>query len=118
MLDEDNAWYCRKCKEHKLARKTLQIYKTPKILIVHFKRFKTANLQQYGSTFFQGHSHKINTNVSLPFNGFDISDFVLSKKEGDPSLIYDVFAISNHYGSLAGGHYTAFGLNHIKKKWY
>ena len=23
--------------------------------------------------------------------------------------IYDLYAISNHYGSLNGGHYTAYG---------
>lgn len=36
-----------------------------------------------------------------------------STAESTPSkekdlLLYDLFAVSNHYGTLAGGHYTAF----------
>ena len=34
------------------------------------------------------------------------------------SLIYDLYAVSNHFGSLSGGHYTAFSQNVITKKWY
>jgi ubiquitin C-terminal hydrolase len=40
ILAEDNAWYCPKCKEFVLAKKQMQIYKAPKILIVALKRFK------------------------------------------------------------------------------
>lgn len=30
--------------------------------------------------------------------------------------IYDLYAVSNHYGGLGGGHYTAFAKN--GEKWY
>lgn len=40
ILAEDNAWYCPKCKDFVLAKKQMQIYKAPKILIVALKRFK------------------------------------------------------------------------------
>lgn len=33
-------------------------------------------------------------------------------------FIYDLYAVSNHYGSLNGGHYTAFCQNPMVKKWY
>lgn len=33
-------------------------------------------------------------------------------------MVYDLYAISNHFGSLSGGHYTAFCKNPIYKKWY
>lgn len=29
----------------------------------------------------------------------------------NPSALYELYAISNHYGSLGGGHYTAFAKN-------
>lgn len=32
-------WYCSKCKDHVVALKKIQIYKTPEFLIVHLKRF-------------------------------------------------------------------------------
>ncbi len=33
-------------------------------------------------------------------------------------MYYDLYAVSNHYGSLNGGHYTAFGFNSLLNKWY
>jgi ubiquitin carboxyl-terminal hydrolase 4/11/15 len=33
-------------------------------------------------------------------------------------LIYDLFAVSNHFGGVGGGHYTAFGKNYLTGKWY
>ncbi len=32
--------------------------------------------------------------------------------------IYELQAVSNHYGSTGGGHYTAFAKNSQSKKWY
>jgi len=31
---------------------------------------------------------------------------------------YDLFAVSEHYGGLGGGHYTAHVYNHHWKKWF
>jgi ubiquitin carboxyl-terminal hydrolase 4/11/15 len=64
------------------------------------------------------YTSKITTKIGFPITDFDISDYVLSKKKDDPPLLYDLFAISNHYGSLGGGHYTAYGYNKNYKKWY
>ncbi len=33
-------------------------------------------------------------------------------------LLYDLFAVVNHYGNLGFGHYTAYGKNHLTNKWY
>ena len=40
------------------------------------------------------------------------------KKKEKKKCVYDLYAISNHYGSLNGGHYTAFVENPIAKKWF
>lgn len=40
MLDDDNKWYCNKCKDHVRATKQMEIFKAPPILIVNLKRFK------------------------------------------------------------------------------
>lgn len=29
-----------------------------------------------------------------------------------------MYAVSNHYGNMGFGHYTAYGKNHITDKWY
>ena len=34
------------------------------------------------------------------------------------SLIYDLYAVTNHYGSLSFGHYTAYCKNYQTGLWY
>ncbi|KAJ3154373.1 ubiquitin carboxyl-terminal hydrolase [Geranomyces variabilis] len=36
----------------------------------------------------------------------------------DDSLVYDLFAVSNHFGGLGGGHYTAYAKNCLDDEWY
>lgn len=40
--------------------------------------------------------------------------FFMSNTKSKP--IYELYAISNHYGGLGGGHYTAYAKNN--EKWY
>jgi ubiquitin C-terminal hydrolase len=39
-------------------------------------------------------------------------------KEGKSGTTYNLYAVSNHVGSLSGGHYTAFCKNPISNTWY
>lgn len=43
ILDEQNKWYCNKCKDHVQATKILEIYKAPPIFVINLKRFKYDN---------------------------------------------------------------------------
>ncbi|CAD8192576.1 unnamed protein product [Paramecium octaurelia] len=131
-LAEDNAWYCKVCKEHVQAFKSMQIYKASDILIFTLKRFKAS------SGFFK---QKLETFVDFPVRGLDLTEFILNKnrpldydietqqkemieeefpgkREDDKKLLYDLYAVSNHFGGMGGGHYTAFGKNHLNGKWY
>jgi ubiquitin carboxyl-terminal hydrolase 4/11/15 len=38
--------------------------------------------------------------------------------DGQNSLIYDCYAVSNHFGNVGFGHYTAYAKNEISKRWY
>ncbi|KAI8837580.1 hypothetical protein BC829DRAFT_404956, partial [Chytridium lagenaria] len=38
--------------------------------------------------------------------------------ESEKSYIYDLFAVSNHFGGLGGGHYTAYAKNPVNGSWY
>lgn len=40
------------------------------------------------------------------------------QKEGQAKMTYDLYSISNHFGSLNGGHYTAFCKNPVYQKWF
>jgi len=44
--------------------------------------------------------------VNFPIHNLDLTKYVKSKD--GPSYVYDLYAISNHYGGLGGGHYTAY----------
>jgi ubiquitin carboxyl-terminal hydrolase 4/11/15 len=116
LLDKENLWYCNACKDHKQATKTMEIYKTPKILILHLKRFRTNRVSSIGSFFYTSSSSKITSLVDFPVKGLDMRRYILGQSEDSP--MYDLFAISNHFGGLGGGHYTAFAKNQQKDAWF
>ena len=115
-LDKDNAWYCSNCKDHKQATKKMEVWKTPDILIIHLKRFKTSRVSSIGSFYYSTGSKKITAQVDFPITGLDMSNYVLSDENG--SCIYDLYGVVNHYGGLGGGHYTAYAKNKFDGKWY
>ena len=62
---------------------------------------------------------KIDDHIDFPLDGLDLSKHLC---RGNPqmaglSTTYDLYAVSNHFGGLGGGHYTAFGKN-INGDWY
>ncbi|CAD8047703.1 unnamed protein product [Paramecium sonneborni] len=123
-LNPDNTWYCKVCQEHVQAFKSMQIYKAPQILIFTLKRFKTSNIQ---------FKQKLETFVDFPIENLDMTDYLINSntpkefhKENmtnngeinKKQVIYDLYAISNHFGGIGGGHYTAFAKNKFTNKWY
>uniref|UniRef100_A0A1B6KW12 ubiquitinyl hydrolase 1 n=2 Tax=Graphocephala atropunctata TaxID=36148 RepID=A0A1B6KW12_9HEMI len=53
---------------------------------------------------------------------FPISDFDMKPHTHNDSELrfhnYNLYAVSNHYGSMDSGHYTAYCKNHMLNKWY
>ncbi|GAM24578.1 hypothetical protein SAMD00019534_077530 [Acytostelium subglobosum LB1] len=93
-LGPNDTWFCPGCKQHNEGTKKLEIWKTPRFLIIHLKRF------QYN----QRHE-KINAYIDFPLDNLDLSRWVLNKAGIPP--IYQLYAVSNHMGGMGGGHYTA-----------
>lgn len=81
-------------------------------MIISLKRFKSQK-----SKYLMG-GQKIDTLVDFPLEGLNMAPFVLSQQQKSQPLIYDLFAVSNHYGGVGGGHYTAFGKNSLSGQWY
>merc|ERR1712137_1385260 len=105
-LGPEDAWYCNKCKDHVQATKKFDLWKLPPLLVIHLKRFSYRNRYR---------RDKLDTLVKFPLEGLDLSEFTLS----DADLpCYDLFAVSNHFGALGGGHYTAFAKNPNDEQWY
>jgi ubiquitin carboxyl-terminal hydrolase 4/11/15 len=107
ILTEDNAWYCSNCKELRQASKQLEIWTIPDVLVIHLKRFSLAG---------RASRDKIDVLVDFPVEGLDLTGRV-SVDDGKP-LLYDLFAVDNHYGGMGGGHYTAYAKNFVDGEWY
>ena len=45
-------------------------------------------------------------------------EHVITLKNEVKPVIYDLYGVSNHFGNLNGGHYTAYVKNCVDKKWY
>ena len=109
ILSQNDAWYCPRCKEHRRASKTFELWKAPDILVIHLKRFSAHGRFR----------DKLDVHVDFPIEGLDLSSRLAVQEDGKSS-IYDLIAVDNHYGGLGGGHYTAFAQNFYdgEKKWY
>lgn len=106
ILSEENAWYCNRCKELRRASKTLELWTVPDVLVVHLKRFSSQSRWR----------DKVEALVDFPVEGLDLTGKV--GLPGNSSLLFDLFAVDNHYGSLGGGHYTSYAKNFLDGKWY
>jgi len=103
ILKGNNEWYCGKCKNHTNAKKKMELYMVSPILILSLKRFNRKD--------------KINTLVDYPLENLDLTKFVKGN-DSNESLLYDLFAVCNHEGTMNGGHYFSFCKNYLKGEWY
>uniref|UniRef100_A0A8C6PLA9 Ubiquitin carboxyl-terminal hydrolase n=1 Tax=Nothobranchius furzeri TaxID=105023 RepID=A0A8C6PLA9_NOTFU len=105
-LTDNNKVFCRHCKVHRDSTKKLEIWKVPPILLVHLKRFS-----------YEGRwKQKLQTSVDFPLDGLDLMQYVIGPKQNLKR--YNLYGVSNHYGGLDGGHYTAYCKNIHKQRWY
>jgi len=105
-LDENNMWYCNQCKKHVRALKTMELWRLPNVLVVHLKRFEFKHALR---------RDKLDTFVDFPLDGLDMSQYCGKSMDNEKSFVqddtcamYDLFAVTNHFGRLGFGHYTAF----------
>ncbi|KAJ6747653.1 UBIQUITIN CARBOXYL-TERMINAL HYDROLASE 5 [Salix koriyanagi] len=106
-LVPEDMWYCPKCKERRQASKKLDLWRLPEVLVIHLKRFSYSRSMK----------HKLETFVNFPIHDFDLTKYI-ANKNNTQRQIYELYALTNHYGGMGSGHYTA----HIKlldeNRWY
>ena len=56
-LSGDDQWYCNICKEHRDITKKMELYSTPKILILQLKRFQQRRGANSGRSGMFGHMY-------------------------------------------------------------
>ena len=107
-LESGNEYFCKNCKNNVNAKKKLDFFYLPKILCICISRF-----QKRGDHFSKNEQY-----VEFPVINLNMNKYIVYKDENsDKNYIYDVFAVSQHYGSRHQGHYTAICKNY-DGNWY
>ncbi|KZT67329.1 cysteine proteinase [Daedalea quercina L-15889] len=115
VMEKSDAWNCPHCKTMRKATKTLSLSRLPPVLLIHLKRFSS-----------KGHfTDKIETFVDYPLKNLELTNYMppplppgvhnggqqLSRDDPRaqiPPYRYDLYGVTNHFGTLSSGHYTAF----------
>ena len=105
LLDGDNQYMNDKTKKLIDAKKKIQIWKFPDILIISLKRFSINGMR----------ITKRNDLVDIPVDNLDLSKYCLGYTKNKSK--YSLYGICNHSGGLGGGHYFAFCKN-TNGNWY
>lgn len=106
-LGPEDMWYCPCCKKHQQAMKKLDLWRLPEVLVIHLKRFSYTQFAR----------NKLETFVDFPISDLDLSSYITDKSKQSNSH-YRLYAISNHYGNMGGGHYTASIYHEDGNGWY
>lgn len=124
-LSGNDKFYCSKCmlcklcarvllskcvvfvgKKHRKSTKQLSVYRLPRVLVLHLKRFKFTSRYRtkvdktnfavpYLNIEISG-ALQISTNITFPKSGLDVAAHCTTSNPG--STVYDLFAVSNHSG--------------------
>lgn len=103
---ETNLEYtCSKCNKKRNCIRKADIWKLPPVLILHLNRFEHDVLMKKKQNF-----------VDFPMESLDLTKFTCFSNRYTK---FDLYAVCNHYGTMDGGHYTAFCRSPINNKtWY
>uniref|UniRef100_A0A672FP12 Ubiquitin carboxyl-terminal hydrolase n=1 Tax=Salarias fasciatus TaxID=181472 RepID=A0A672FP12_SALFA len=93
-LDKENSPMCERCNRRTECTKRLSIQRFPQVIVIHLNRFTTSRWSISKSTVY----------VSFPLTNLDLGPY---GPADCGSVLYDLYAICNHAGTVNMGHYTA-----------
>ncbi|XP_029405230.2 ubiquitin carboxyl-terminal hydrolase Usp2 isoform X2 [Bactrocera dorsalis] len=105
VLDGDEMPTCAKCRQRRRCTKSFTIQRFPKYLVIHLKRFSETRWS------------KLSNIVEFPTGERELNMGPYGSNPGT-SIYYSLYAISNHMGSTAGGHYVALCKHPVSRKWH
>ncbi|XP_005808731.1 ubiquitin carboxyl-terminal hydrolase 21-like [Xiphophorus maculatus] len=97
-LDKENSPMCERCNRRTECTKRLSIQRFPQVIVIHLNRFTTSRWSISKSTVY----------VSFPLKNLDLAPY--GPVDCGP-VLYDLYAICNHAGTVNMGHYTACCLD-------
>jgi len=109
-LDINNKLTCGFCGLSNRAFKKTLLWKTPKILVIHIKRFGVGD-------------QKITTNVNYPIKDLDLTNYIDPKSPFRNKCKYDLIGVNLHLSlgnseNINAGHYISFVKNRNNHHWY
>jgi len=112
-LDKDNLYNCDLCGIKNKAFKTSLIWRTPKILVIHLKRFITNE---------NNRTRKIINNINYPLYDLDLSKYISDDSPYKNNSKYNLIGVNLHQEfsgfSINAGHYTSLVKNRMDNNWY
>ncbi|XP_055915058.1 ubiquitin carboxyl-terminal hydrolase Usp2 [Eupeodes corollae] len=105
ILDGDEMPTCSKCQTRRKSTKSFTIQRFPKYLVIHLKRFSETRWS------------KMSNIVEFPTGERELNMGPYGSNSST-NVYYSLYAISNHMGSTAGGHYVALCKHPNTKKWH
>ncbi|XP_065366467.1 ubiquitin carboxyl-terminal hydrolase Usp2 isoform X1 [Calliphora vicina] len=105
VLDGDEMPTCSKCQTRRKCTKSFTIQRFPKYLVIHLKRFSETRWS------------KLSNIVEFPTGERELNMGPYGANTNS-NINYSLYAISNHMGSTAGGHYVAICKHPVSKKWH
>jgi len=106
LLNNENQYNCEKCGKVDAIKK-YYLWENPEILIIHLKRFNNNRIKTW----------KTNSVVKFPIENLILDTYFLDIHK-KTNIIYDLVAISEHYGSCNYGHYISHCKNMLNNNWY
>lgn len=107
-MSGESKWKCPQCKKYQEASKRIEIWRLPPVLIIHLKRFKYQGVWR----------DKITTQVDYPIENLNLDRYVVGNDRTAKPNNYQLYAVSNHSGTMDGGHYTAVCRHFEYNKWF
>ena len=108
-LDADEVPYkCPTCKRERQCEKRFEIVKLPLILTISLGRFYNDGLSRKKQNFVDFEM----TDVNLGQYATGCNGQLNRYKD------YQLYGVSNHFGSLESGHYTAYCFSQVYGKWF
>jgi len=98
---------CDRCKKAGKASKKTDIVKLPPLLVLHLSRFYQDGL----------YTRKKQNLVNFELRNLNVGQFAIDGFDNKFSH-FNLYAVSNHFGSLEGGHYTAYCSSNVLKGWH
>lgn len=105
VLDE---WKCPTCRVNRKSLKKIDIVKFPPLLVIHLNRFYNDGLWRKKQNY-----------VSFDLNNLDLGRFATANsRHNNRYSQFNLYSVSNHYGTMEGGHYTAYCKSDMDASWY